>query len=472
VVGASTLSTQHRGAPRPPTRPAHHRSRRRSSDDLIARGRQTLQQGTAEHGEQMSSFLQGKMGRAGGRAALAPSVHNTQPWRYAITRGSLELYADDIRRLQVLDPRGRQLLISCGCALFNARVALAAAGYDANVQRFPDPTRPDLLARVTLPDEATGWVSIGELDTAIERRRTNRRRFLDSAVPDQVAYELAAAASAEAAELFPITRGEHRLAAARLSQEAEATKTADRAYRAEIRAWTTTDPHRGDGVLMMAVPSVDASAGDDLPIRDFHSTGLGWLPVETRSSMNQCLLLLGTLDDEPMAWVRAGEAMERVWLEITRRGYVASPLTQLIEVARTNERLRLKLQLGMHPYVLLRRGRRAGHAPVPPPPAAGPPHRISLKRKADQGRCGPHTDQRARSATDIRLSSDAILRKPRSSSAAQHHARIAATINDAGGLGQGPCLKRIRSASDHACAEAARGQEAAIELNGLPSLPS
>jgi hypothetical protein len=70
-----------------------------------------------------------------------------------------------------------------------------------------------------------------------------------------------------------------------------------------------------------------------------------------------------TLDDEPAAWLRAGEALERVWLESTRRGYVASPLAQLIEMARTNELLRLKLQLGMHPHVLLR----VGHAPDMPP---------------------------------------------------------------------------------------------------------
>jgi len=55
----------------------------------------------------------------------------------------------------------------------------------------------------------------------------------------------------------------------------------------------------------------------------------------------------------------ARSGRDRVWLEITRRGYVASPLTQLIEVARTNELLCLELQLGMHPHV--------GHAPDTPP---------------------------------------------------------------------------------------------------------
>ncbi|MEO6503534.1 MAG: nitroreductase [Jatrophihabitantaceae bacterium] len=304
-----------------------------------------------------------EMGRAAGRATLAPSIHNSQPWRFVITRGSLELHADPDRRLRVLDPRGRQLMISCGCALFNVRVALAAAGYDAVVQRFPDPAQPNLLARVTLPAETGQGSTISPLDAAIDRRRTNRRPFFTQVVPPDVLRLLGEAASAEAAELVSIDRPEHRLATARLSRQADAAELTDPAYRAELRAWTTTDPHRGDGVLSSTVPHVDAGASGDLPLRDFDTSGRGWLPVDTRSSHDQCLLLLGTLDDDPMAWLRAGEALERVWLELTRAGYVASLLTQVIEVAPTHELLRLELGLSMHPHLLMR----VGQAPDTPP---------------------------------------------------------------------------------------------------------
>jgi hypothetical protein len=254
------------------------------------------------------------------------------------------------------------LVISCGCALFNARVALAAAGYVATVQRFPDPAQPTLVARLTLPERPSGQVPIGPLDPLIELRHTNRRRFADDAVPDDVVSTLVRSAAGEGAELFAVTRPEHRLAAARLSQRADQLENADPAYRAELRAWTSEDARRPDGVPAMAVPHVDAGAHDDLPIRDFDTRGMGWLPTETRSSMNQCLLLLGTAQDEPVAWLRAGEALEHVLLEITRYGYAASPFTQLIEVAVTNAQLRQELQLRMHPHVLLRVGR----APVTP----------------------------------------------------------------------------------------------------------
>jgi hypothetical protein len=67
--------------------------------------------------------------------------------------------------------------------------------------------------------------------------------------------------------------------------------------------------------------------------------------------------LLGAHEDNPEAWLRAGEALERIWLEITRHGYAASPFTQVIEVAQTNATLRSELQLAFYPHLLLRVGR-------------------------------------------------------------------------------------------------------------------
>ena len=289
------------------------------------------------------------------KAALAPSVHNTQPWHFRLTGNSLELRVDRTRQLAALDPTGRQLLISCGCALFNARVALAAAGSRTDVHRLPDPADPDLLARLTA-EPATPAPAIAALHAAIERRQTNRRRFTSDDVPAELIGVLVAAAETEGAGLFTITRPEHRVATAVLSQQADAEQNASPAYRAELRAWTSDDPTRRDGVPASAVPRAGAGAGDDIPIRDFDSRGTGWLPSETRSSMHQCLLLLTTTDESPLGWLRAGEALERIWLTATDRGYAMSLLTQVVEVPRTRQQLRAELGLASHPLALLRIG--------------------------------------------------------------------------------------------------------------------
>jgi len=302
--------------------------------------------------------------RAAVRATLAPSIHNTQPWRFVLSADALEIHADRSRQLLVLDPRGRQMTISCGCALFNARASIGAAGYDPPVERLPDPMRPDLLARVLVGEPRRDWVPIGALDEEVERRHTNRRRFSDEPVwPEDVAA-LVEAAAAEGAVLFPIEREEHRQSTARLSQLADEIENADPAYRAELRAWTTDDGRRRDGVPAAAVPHTDAGSGDEIPIRDFDTRGMGWLPTQTQSSMRQCLLLLGSVADDPVAWLRSGEAVERVLLELTRRGYVASPFTQVIEVARANAMLRQELALTMFPHILLRVGRAPATTPT------------------------------------------------------------------------------------------------------------
>ena len=300
--------------------------------------------------------------RAAVRATRAPSIHNTQPWRFVLNQDTLEVYADPTRRLRVLDPHARQLTLSCGCAVFNARVALAAAGYGATVARFPEPADPELVARIVIDESIPADGELARLDAAVESRQTNRRAFTDEQVPPDVVDLLVDAARREGTKLEPIVRSQDRFALARLSQLAERHEIVDPAYRAELRAWTSDDPSRQDGVPAAAVPHVDAGAEDDLPIRDFDTHGAGGLPTHTRSSLTQCLLLLGSVDDSSVSWLRAGEALERVLLEIAQRGYAASPFTQVIEVAHTNALLRSELRLRMHPHVLLR----VGHAPQTP----------------------------------------------------------------------------------------------------------
>jgi hypothetical protein len=292
--------------------------------------------------------------RAAVRATLAPSVHNTQPWRFELHPNQLTLSADRSRQLQVLDPTGRQLTISCGCALFNARVALAASGLGVSVDRSAGDI-DDVLARITATDRADD--SIAALDRVIELRHTNRRRFATDEVPVEVLDSLERAALAEDSSLVPVRGEEQQLILARLSQRADAAQLLDPAYRAELRAWTSTDLERTDGVPTAAVPHVDGTAHDDIPIRDFDTSGLGALPAETESSRHQCLLLLCTRGDHPADWLRAGEALERVLLEVTRHGFVASPLTQVIEVAPVRALLRAELGLSGYPHVLIRVGR-------------------------------------------------------------------------------------------------------------------
>ena len=158
--------------------------------------------------------------RAAVRATLAPSVHNTQPWRLHLREGQLDVWVDRTRQLTVLDPTSRQMIISVGCAIMNARVSAAGDGIGLDVRRFPDQTRPDLLASlVATPGPVDSELAV--LDHVIELRQTNRRQFADDDVPTEVIGALEHAAEAEGASLFVIRDPDQRVAVATLSQHAD-----------------------------------------------------------------------------------------------------------------------------------------------------------------------------------------------------------------------------------------------------------
>ena len=294
-------------------------------------------------------------------AVLAPSVHNTQPWLFERSDDRLAVRADHSRQLTAIDPTGRELVQSVGAALFNIRVGVAVSGWTAEVARLFDPDDADLLA-VVRPGVPPPDPALAVLAAAVRVRRTNRRAFTPGEVPDEVLRTLTAGAAAEGALLVPVLQETHRRLLARLTQQADRLQNAEPDYRAELRQWTNRRPEDRDGVPATAVPHVDGRQHDDLPLRDFDTTGAGGLPAQTASGVDGSLLVLATRSDDPLAWLQCGEAMQRVLLELTVLGWAASPFTQLIEVPLTRTQLRSALTWDAHPQLLLR----VGHAESTP----------------------------------------------------------------------------------------------------------
>ena len=308
------------------------------------------------HASGNAAIRRGVLRRAAERAHLAPSIYNTQPWRFVVTDRGLEIHADESRRLRVLDPRGRQLTISCGCALYNARVAIAAAGYEAIVERLPDDRRPQVLARVSIGRRRN--LAMAGLDYEIDRRRTNRRAFMGDEVPRSVVRSMVASAAEEGASLVPIDSPERRARLAVLCEQADEIQRSDPAYVEELLTWTTDDARRADGVQAMTVPYIYDWREPDTrgQLRSFDVRGEGWLPGSADAGINECRVVFCAVDDSRASWLRIGEALQRVWLEITRAGYWASPLNQAVEVQETHDEMRNAFDLVGEPQILLRVG--------------------------------------------------------------------------------------------------------------------
>ena len=299
----------------------------------------------------------------------APSIHNTQPWRWVYRTGVLELHADRSRQLPALDPDGRSMLLSCGAALELARLGFAGAGWRTEVDRLPDPDRPDLLARIRPVARAAVDRSVVERAEAAERRQTERRPFLVEPVADEAIRSLLAVATDAGVYAYAVQRGDEQLDLAVVFSWADGVELADPAYRAELAHWTRA-ADAPDGVPAAAVPHVSAGAPrhTDVPVRDFEAGITGGQPLVDLVDERPVYIVAFSTADDRAARLRAGEAYARISVEAERLGLASSAMTQAVDLPAVRERFRMLMDWPDHPQMVLR----VGHPqPGPTPPPTG-----------------------------------------------------------------------------------------------------
>ena len=284
-------------------------------------------------------------------ATRAPSVHNTQPWKWRGTDNRLELYADRSRQLAAGDPEGRNLVISCGSVLHHAQVVADALGWASAVSRLPDRDRPDLLARLTLsPADPSRHAQ--EVVDAIDKRCTDRRRFTSWPVPDERLTHLAAQATAWGARALPLTDVSERFHAEILINRAVDVQHDDSDVMSEQQAWV--EHGGGDGVPRAVLP-----VPGELSVRRSSRFGPGLLDDIGGGEIENSdgLLIICAPHDDPGAWLSAGEGLSAMWLAATLDALSMVPLSQVVEVPETRDALQLEVLGGLaRPLIMVRVG--------------------------------------------------------------------------------------------------------------------
>ncbi|HVX43845.1 MAG TPA: NAD(P)H nitroreductase [Mycobacteriales bacterium] len=302
-------------------------------------------------------------------AARAPSIHNTQPWKWRIGPLRLDLFADRTRQLDIVDTAGRAILVSCGAALFQARIALEAAGWDTSVDRLPDPADPDHLATITITGPAAPDPKARRLVQVARERRTDRRPFLDRPLDEQARAELAGAATAEDCMLHPVLGHDDRVTLIVAIGRADEIESADPAYRAETRHWSGRADGATDGVPATAAPPPQQRQSD-VPVRDFAGERTATRPDQIERA---AMFVLASEGDSARHRLRAGEALAHVLLVAAETGLAAAPYTQPLEIPATMTLLHGVLGGLGQPQMLLRIGW----------PGEGPPPPLTPRRSVD-----------------------------------------------------------------------------------------
>ncbi len=261
-------------------------------------------------------------------ANRAPSVHNTQPWRWLVGNSSIHLMADRTRHV----PEGRDLLISCGAALHHLRTAFAALGWATVVHRVPNDHDPDHLAAIEPRPHVPADNDVA-LAAAINRRRTDWRRFRSCEIPSDHLDLLVRRAARAGALLVPVMDGAVR--------------------------W----------LLTRALGSAR-----ELPSRSRTARGGGLATAARHEEDSGQLLVVATVRDDPVSFLRAGEAASAVVLTATDLGLatclLSPPWSDVRDVVRDQV-----LDGAASPQVIVR----AGWAPA----SASPLPRSPVRRAED-----------------------------------------------------------------------------------------
>ncbi|HEY2500225.1 MAG TPA: NAD(P)H nitroreductase [Mycobacterium sp.] len=284
-------------------------------------------------------------------ACRAPSIHNSQPWRWVAQDDVVHLFVDHHRTVSSTDQSGRDAILSCGAALDHLRIAMIAAGWLHSITRLPNPIDPHHLASIEFSPMDHVTEVQRQRAQAVLQRRTDRLAFGTPTYWHRFEPVLRSVLGESVATL-DILSDDQRPLLAEASQRSESLRREDSSYQLELQWWTSPFA-LVEGIPPNALASdierrrVDV--GRDFPVRSHQDRrpeiGADWSKI----------LVLSTREDMLADVLACGEALSTVLLECTTAGMATCTLTHLIESEECRDVVRNLIGKG-EPQVLIRVG--------------------------------------------------------------------------------------------------------------------
>jgi hypothetical protein len=286
-------------------------------------------------------------------AVWAPSVYDTQPWWFGTRGSTVTVHADAERRLDVADPDGREMFISCGAALYTLRLAVCNLGRVPEVRLLSDRRRPGLIADVGLGPERPPTGEERQMYAHVKRRNIHQGGFRPGGLPIGLLQALRTHAYCEHACLRIVADPRARIALAALTEAAEQVQRRNPAYVAEVARWAPVSTGAPDETG----PRESALLNADFAGCDFAS-GQGWgqaVSEQQRDATGVVAMLL-TEGDDRSDWLCAGQALQRILLCAAGYDVSAALYSQALEIPELREFVRTRFCDGAYPQMIMRLG--------------------------------------------------------------------------------------------------------------------
>ena len=274
-------------------------------------------------------------------AVAAPSMHNTQPWRFEVNGPVIDVFLDGSRALPAEDPTGRAGRIAAGAATFNLRCAAASLGYNSWFGLLPNAYEPDLVARIVVEPTDSPDRELSQLFAQIPRRHTSREpvRPVEVSTDDRMTLTRAAMAGGADLTWLPADQVHEVLA---LLIDTDLREIGDWHRRAERAHWVGGE-RSTDGIPSSVLGP--RSARYPAPVRDLGTRPADQTRATATFETEPALAILSTTGDSKADQLAAGLALQHTLLIATREGLKAAFLNQPLEfddLRRTVQRITTK----------------------------------------------------------------------------------------------------------------------------------
>ncbi len=294
-------------------------------------------------------------------AVLAPSSHNSQPWKFEVANNSVRIFFNDERLLPVSDSSGRERWMSLGCAVENFVIAGLHFGITAGITIPSDGTESGAAVEIICSDnKEPSQNTADDLLRAIPIRCTNRGPYAEGGIEKEIINMITGFAATYGCAVNIVTKKEDIHSLTDIALDAGVAAMDNSRFRKELAPYVSSNitlrklgiPLFGKGIPL--IPSLIAP----YLLRFINLNRASRPKDEIIFKHHTPAMLVFSSHDEPKSWLAVGRCVERIALESVDKGYAIHPYAAPIEIDGFYQKIQRLLGMDKRPQFFCRYGRK------------------------------------------------------------------------------------------------------------------